>query len=47
MIVISDTSPINYLLQIGLIGLLPELFGRVLIPNAVTRSSNIPARHRR
>lgn len=35
MIVISDTSPINYLLQIGLIDLLHNLFGRVIIPQAV------------
>lgn len=35
MIVISDTSPINYLLQIGLIDLLHDLFGRVIIPHAV------------
>ncbi len=35
MIVISDTSPINYLLQIGLIDLLPQLFGKVIIPQAV------------
>ncbi len=43
MIVISDTSPINYLLQISLIGLLPELFGRVLIPNAVYAELQHPA----
>lgn len=35
MIVISDTSPINYLLQIGLIDLLHHLFGKVIIPRAV------------
>jgi predicted nucleic acid-binding protein len=35
MIVISDTSPINYLLQIGLIGLLHDLFRTVIIPHAV------------
>lgn len=35
MIVISDTSPINYLLQIGLIDLLPQLFETVIIPQAV------------
>lgn len=35
MIVISDTSPINYLLLIGKIELLPLLLGQVIIPTAV------------
>ncbi|HOW73928.1 MAG TPA: DUF3368 domain-containing protein [Phycisphaerae bacterium] len=35
MIVISDTTPINYLVLIGQIDLLPRLFGRVLVPPAV------------
>ncbi len=35
MIVISDTTPINYLVLIGQIELLPRLFGRVVIPPAV------------
>lgn len=35
MIVISDTTPINYLVLIGQIDLLPRLFGQVLIPPAV------------
>ena len=35
MTVISDTSPINYLLQIGLIDVLHKMFGRVVIPQAV------------
>ena len=33
--VVSDTSPINYLIRIGEIDLLPKLFGEVLIPPAV------------
>jgi predicted nucleic acid-binding protein len=33
--VVSDTSPINYLCQIGEIDLLPRLFSEVLIPPAV------------
>ncbi len=37
MIVISDTSPINYLVLIEQIDLLPRLFGRVIIPPAVLR----------
>ena len=35
MIVVSDTSPINYLVLIGFKDLLPRLFDRVLIPEAV------------
>jgi predicted nucleic acid-binding protein len=35
MIVVSDTSPITTLLQIGKIDLLEKLYGRVLIPEAV------------
>jgi predicted nucleic acid-binding protein len=35
MIVVSDTSPINYLLLIGLIEILPQLYGQVIIPDAV------------
>lgn len=35
MIVVSDTSPINYLILIGQIHLLPELFEQITIPPAV------------
>jgi predicted nucleic acid-binding protein len=35
MIVVSDTSPVNYLLLIGLIDVLPRLYGQVIVPNAV------------
>jgi predicted nucleic acid-binding protein len=35
MIVVADTSPLNYLLLIAQENLLPELFGRVVIPQAV------------
>ncbi len=35
MIVVADTSPLNYLVLIGEIELLPALFGQVLIPHAV------------
>lgn len=35
MIVVADTSPINYLLLIEQIGILPRLYTRVLIPPAV------------
>lgn len=37
MIVASDTSPINYLVLIELQHILPKLFDRVVIPEAVQR----------
>jgi predicted nucleic acid-binding protein len=37
MIVVSDTSPLNYLILIELHDLLPKLFDRILIPEAVHR----------
>jgi predicted nucleic acid-binding protein len=35
MIIASNTSPINYLILIGHINLLPELFQQIIIPQAV------------
>ena len=35
MIVVADTSPLNYLIQIGCDDLLPELYGRIVVPSAV------------
>lgn len=35
MIVVSDTTPINYLILIGQIETLKELFGHIVIPEAV------------
>ena len=35
MIVVADTSPLNYLIQIGCDYLLPRLYGRIVIPSAV------------
>jgi predicted nucleic acid-binding protein len=35
MIVVSNTSPLNYLVLIDLQQILPELFERILIPSAV------------
>jgi predicted nucleic acid-binding protein len=35
MTVVSDTSPLNYLVLLGLQDILPALFGHVLIPEAV------------
>ncbi len=34
-VVIADTSPINYLLLIGEVAILPQLYGQVLIPPEV------------
>ena len=34
-LVIADTGPINYLIRIGHVDLLPRLFERVAIPRAV------------
>jgi uncharacterized protein len=33
--VIANTSPLQYLFQLGLLELLPELYGEVLLPGAV------------
>ena len=35
MIVVADTSPINYLLLIDQIELLPRLFQQIIIPGVV------------
>jgi predicted nucleic acid-binding protein len=35
MIVVSDTSPLNYLILTGYVSLLEALYGRVVIPRAV------------
>jgi predicted nucleic acid-binding protein len=35
MIVVSDTSPLNYLILIGYQDVLPALFGQIIIPRAV------------
>lgn len=45
MIVVSDTAPLNYAIQIGCAHVLPELFGEVFIPAAVAdelRHPNAP-----
>lgn len=36
-VIVSDTTPVNYLAVIGQVELLPTLFGSVLIPCAVAR----------
>ncbi|HWE53775.1 MAG TPA: hypothetical protein VG273_28550 [Bryobacteraceae bacterium] len=35
MVVVADTSPLNYLVLIGEIGILPKLYTRIVIPEAV------------
>lgn len=35
MIIVSNTSPINYLVLIGEVNVLPELFGQIIIPQVV------------
>jgi predicted nucleic acid-binding protein len=35
MLVVSDTSPLNYLLLTGLVDVLPSLYEKVIIPKAV------------
>src|SRR6267142_748091 len=40
--VVSDTSPLNYLILIEQINLLPQLYTRVLIPGSVDEELNAP-----
>lgn len=42
MIVVADTSPLNYLLLIDEIDLLPVIFGQVLVPSAVFQELQQP-----
>ena len=42
MIVIADTSPLNYLVLIGEAEILQRLYGRVIIPEAVWRELQHP-----
>jgi len=46
MVVVADTSPINYLVLLGHIEILPKIYGEVLIPQAVfdeLQDSDAPA----
>jgi len=43
MVVVADTSPLNYLVLIGHIEILPRLYTRILIPPAVLAELNHPA----
>jgi len=40
MIVIADTAPVNYLILIGAIELLPKLYGQIVIPESVLSELN-------
>lgn len=42
MIVIADTSPLNYLIRLGHSDLLREIYGRVLVPSAVLMEMKHP-----
>jgi|SRR5205807_2565541 len=42
MIVVADTSPLNYLIQIQCDTLLPELYGRIFVPSAVMQELGHP-----
>ena len=42
MALVADTSPLNYLIQIGAINLLPVLYGTVHIPNVVLAELSDP-----
>ena len=47
MIVVADTSPLHYLILIDEAELLPDLFGKVLVPSAVSQEllhPNSPAK---
>ena len=41
-LVVSDTTPLNYLVLIGQIDVLPRLFGKLLVPPAVIREMQHP-----
>jgi predicted nucleic acid-binding protein len=42
MIVVSDTTPIHYLILIGKESILPQLFGKVIIPDVVISEMSHP-----
>ena len=42
MIVVADTAPLNYLVQLECVQFLPVLYGRVLIPHAVVAELSDP-----
>lgn len=42
MIVVADTSPLNYLIRLGQANILQQLYGRVLVPRAVLEEMQHP-----
>jgi predicted nucleic acid-binding protein len=42
MIVVADTSPLNYLIRLGHPDILREIYGRVLVPHAVLMEMQHP-----
>src|SRR5580704_6962274 len=40
--IVADTTPLNYLVLIEAIGVLPQLYGRILIPPAVRAELSAP-----
>ena len=42
MVVIADTSPLNYLIRLGFPNLLGEIYGRILVPTAVLEEMQHP-----
>lgn len=43
MIVVADTSPLNYFLRLGRVNLLHVIYGRVLVPTAVLEELRHPS----
>ena len=43
LVVVADTGPIRYLVEIGHIGLLPQLFEKIFIPSLVYEELRHPA----
>ncbi len=41
-IVVSDTTPLNYLILVGCVDVLPRLFGKLLVPPAVISEMRHP-----
>jgi predicted nucleic acid-binding protein len=46
-VVVADTSPLRYLVQIDQINLLPRLFEKIFIPSVVCDELGHPSRRRR
>lgn len=42
-VVVSDSSPLNFLVRLGAEGVLPRLFGRVLVPDEVVAERSHPS----